>query len=94
MRDSWRLAVLRNSYPTASSRCIFKTSQHWARSGDSLRLAVEVPVGAEAEVHVPAARRRDTTAPHWAEYVRSEPGHVVYRVPHGRGEFAAKAESG
>lgn len=51
-------------------------------------------MGAEAEVHVPAARRRDTTAPHWAEYVRSEPGHVVYRVPHGRGEFAAKAESG
>ncbi|WP_351231666.1 family 78 glycoside hydrolase catalytic domain [Streptomyces sp. NPDC002133] len=71
-----------------------RASVDWARSGGgSLRLAVEVPVGAEAEVHVPAARR-DTAAPRGAEFVRSEPGHVVYRVPHGRWEFAAKAESG
>ncbi|MEV6167000.1 glycoside hydrolase family 78 protein [Streptomyces sp. NPDC051954] len=70
-----------------------RASVDWARSGGRLRLTVEVPVGAEAEVHVPAARRLDTTAPRGAEFVRSEPGHTVYRVPHGEWEFAAKAGS-
>ncbi|WP_247197679.1 alpha-L-rhamnosidase [Streptomyces sp. GESEQ-35] len=71
-----------------------RASVDWAISGDRLRLAVEVPVGAQAEVHVPAARREDTAAPGGAEFVRSESGHVVYRVPHGKWEFVAKAESG
>ncbi|MGW0827679.1 alpha-L-rhamnosidase C-terminal domain-containing protein [Streptomyces sp. NPDC002845] len=68
-----------------------RASVGWRRSGDRLRLAVEVLVGAEAEVHVPAARRQDTAAPRGAEHVRSEPGHVVYRVPHGSWEFTGKA---
>ncbi|AVH60685.1 MULTISPECIES: alpha-L-rhamnosidase C-terminal domain-containing protein [Streptomyces] len=71
-----------------------RASVDWARSGDRLRLTVEVPVGAKAEVHVPAAQRHNTAAPHGAEFVRSEPGQVVYRVPHGTWEFAAMAESG
>ncbi len=67
-----------------------RASVDWARSGGRLRLVVEVPVGAEAEVHVPAARRADTTAARGAAYVRAERSHVVYRVPHGRWEFTGR----
>ncbi|MET7619191.1 hypothetical protein [Streptomyces sp. NPDC005408] len=47
-------------------------------------------MGAEAEVHVPAARQGDVAAPPGADFARSEPGHVVYRVPHGSWEFISK----
>ncbi|NUK34474.1 family 78 glycoside hydrolase catalytic domain [Streptomyces lunaelactis] len=66
-----------------------RASVDWARTGTGLRLAVVVPVGAEAEVHVPAARQGDVGVPDGAEYVRSEPGHVIYRVAHGSWEFTA-----
>jgi alpha-L-rhamnosidase len=69
-----------------------RASVDWARSGAGLRLTVEVPVGAEAEVHVPATRRSD--APQGADFVRSEPGYVVYSVPHGNWEFTATALTG
>ncbi|MEN8652067.1 glycoside hydrolase family 78 protein [Streptomyces sp. 21So2-11] len=62
----------------------------WSRSDDRLRLHVEVPVGADAEVHVPAPSRSAATAPRGARYLRSEPGHVVYQVPHGQWDFTSR----
>ncbi|MFF2847750.1 family 78 glycoside hydrolase catalytic domain [Streptomyces sp. NPDC058001] len=62
----------------------------WSVIDGTTRMTVRVPVGATAEVHVPAAARTDVTAPKGAEQVRTEPGFVVYRVPQGRWEFAAR----
>ncbi|MFI1393574.1 family 78 glycoside hydrolase catalytic domain [Streptomyces sp. NPDC020681] len=69
-------------------------SVDWAREGRGLRLTVQVPVGAQAEVHVPAARQSDTTAPAGAAYVRTERGHVVHRVAHGSWLFRTKEATG
>ncbi len=69
-------------------------SAGWQRSGRELRLTVEVPVGSQAEVHVPAAGRSAVTAPEGAHYDRTESGHVVHRVPHGTWVFTARDVTG
>ncbi|WP_405983831.1 family 78 glycoside hydrolase catalytic domain [Streptomyces sp. NBC_00872] len=63
----------------------------WSRIGRDLRLTVRVPVGATAEVHVPAARREEVRAPGGAGYLRTEPGFVVYRAEHGEWEFVGRS---
>jgi alpha-L-rhamnosidase len=62
----------------------------WSAVDGTTRLSVGVPVGATAEVHVPAAGRSAVTSPDGAKWVRSEPGFVVYAVPHGSWEFVAR----
>ncbi|MPZ85936.1 MAG: Bacterial alpha-L-rhamnosidase [Actinophytocola sp.] len=64
----------------------------WALVGATIRLTVEVPVGATAEVHVPtapgnAASGNAVVAPRGAELVRAEPGFTVYEVSCGRWRF-------
>ncbi|GGW46968.1 family 78 glycoside hydrolase catalytic domain [Streptomyces griseoloalbus] len=63
----------------------------WSRIDGRLRLAVRVPVGATADVHVPGADRSGVTAPDGARFLRREPQFVVYRVPHGQWEFTGRA---
>ncbi|MFJ9889418.1 family 78 glycoside hydrolase catalytic domain [Streptomyces sp. NPDC091287] len=55
----------------------------WSRVDETVRLTVDVPVGATAEVHVPAATKDDAHAPEGTEFVRTEPGYVIYRAAHG-----------
>ncbi|MFF1956662.1 family 78 glycoside hydrolase catalytic domain [Streptomyces sp. NPDC058220] len=62
----------------------------WSKIGKDLRLTVRVPVGATAEIHVPAERREDVTAPAGAGYLRTEPGFVVYRAEHGAWDFVGR----
>ncbi|MET7779706.1 family 78 glycoside hydrolase catalytic domain [Streptomyces sp. NPDC005388] len=63
----------------------------WSVVDGTTRLSVGVPVGATAEVHVPAADRSAVASPAGAKWLRSEPGFVVYAVPHGSWEFVARA---
>nr|WP_308800989.1 alpha-L-rhamnosidase C-terminal domain-containing protein [Streptomyces polyasparticus] len=63
----------------------------WSRIDKEIRMAVRVPVGATAEVHVPAAARDEAEAPEGAVYVRTEPGYVVFRAPHGKWAFRGRA---
>lgn len=62
----------------------------WSRVDRVVRLSVRVPVGATAEVHVPAAARAGAEAPQGAEFVRVEPGFVVFRAPHGDWDFRGR----
>ena len=62
----------------------------WLLVGSEVRLAVEVPIGSTAEVHVPAASRAAVKARPGAVFVRTEPGFAVHRVPSGRWQFTAK----
>ncbi|AZM50416.1 hydrolase [Streptomyces sp. WAC 06738] len=62
----------------------------WSRIDRTVRLAVRVPVGSTAEVHVPSGSRGDVREPEGAEFVRTEPGFAVYRVPHGSWTFTGK----
>ncbi len=62
----------------------------WSRIDQEIRLTVRVPVGATAEVHVPAAARDKAQAPEGAAYVRTEPGFVVFRAPHGEWGFRGR----
>ncbi|MER6345070.1 alpha-L-rhamnosidase C-terminal domain-containing protein [Streptomyces sp. NPDC001595] len=61
----------------------------WSRTASGFGLDVRVPVGAVAEVHVPAAGRDEVTAPDGARYLRTEPEFVVYEVVHGRWRFTS-----
>ncbi|MFE9974361.1 family 78 glycoside hydrolase catalytic domain [Streptomyces hirsutus] len=63
----------------------------WSRIDGRLRLVVRVPVGAAAEVHVPADERSRVTVPTGARYLRTEPEFVIFQVPHGRWEFTGRA---
>lgn len=63
----------------------------WSRIDGRLRLAVRVPVGATADVHVPGDDRSRVTAPDGARFLREEPEFVVFRVPHGKWEFTGRA---
>ncbi|MFD4257899.1 alpha-L-rhamnosidase C-terminal domain-containing protein [Streptomyces sp. NPDC058534] len=63
----------------------------WSAVGGRLRLTVRVPVGAEAEVHVPVAEGVRATAPGGAEFLRSVPGFDIHRVGHGTWEFTGTA---
>ncbi len=60
----------------------------WTLVGTTVRLTVEVPVGATAEVHVPAGPGNAVTAPPEAELVRAESGFTVYEVPCGQWRFS------
>lgn len=55
----------------------------WSQTAAGFTMEVRVPVGAIAEVHVPAAGRDEVTAPDGARYLRMDDGFAVYRVPHG-----------
>ncbi|MFC9430915.1 family 78 glycoside hydrolase catalytic domain [Streptomyces sp. NPDC056987] len=68
-----------------------EASVAWSAIGTTLRLSVRVPVGATAEIHVPAATRDQVTAPAGAAYARTEPGFVVYRAGQGAWEFVRRA---
>ncbi|MFD5074100.1 family 78 glycoside hydrolase catalytic domain [Streptomyces sp. NPDC058371] len=63
----------------------------WSVVDSALRLSVRVPVGATAEVHVPARARSAVTAPDGAVFVRTAPGFIVYEAPHGSWEFVARS---
>jgi alpha-L-rhamnosidase len=65
-------------------------SAAWSVVDGTTRLSVGVPVGAAAEVHVPAADRSAVASPDGARWLRSEPGFVVYAVPHGSWDFVAR----
>ncbi|MGW0572472.1 family 78 glycoside hydrolase catalytic domain [Streptomyces tauricus] len=67
-----------------------EASTAWSVVDNSIRLSVRVPVGSTAEVHVPAPARSAVRAPGGAEYVRVEPGFVVYEVAHGGWEFVSR----
>ena len=62
----------------------------WERAGSGFRMEVEVPVGAVAEVHVPAAGPGEVTAPSGARHLRMDRGFAVYRVTHGTWGFRAR----
>lgn len=62
----------------------------WSKTGRDLRLTVRVPVGATAEIHVPAQRQEDVRAADGAEYLRTEPGFVVYRAGQGAWDFVGR----
>ncbi|MCW8375935.1 family 78 glycoside hydrolase catalytic domain [Streptomyces justiciae] len=63
----------------------------WSRLDRELRLSVRVPVGATAEVHVPARTPAQATAPKGAEFLRSDPEFAVFRVGHGTWAFTGQA---
>lgn len=64
----------------------------WADAGRAFHLDVEVPVGAEAEVHVPASGPGavHVTPAAGAGLVRTEPGYAVFTVGHGQWRFASR----
>ncbi|WP_329543703.1 glycoside hydrolase family 78 protein [Streptomyces sp. NBC_01356] len=64
----------------------------WSLVDGTTRLSVRVPVGATAEVHVPAAARSAVTAPGGAVFLRSDRGFIVYQVLHGGWEFVARGD--
>ncbi|WP_208322882.1 family 78 glycoside hydrolase catalytic domain [Mumia sp. ZJ1417] len=68
-----------------------QVTSSWQRSRHQLTLRATVPVGATAEIHVPARRRSDVTAPRGASYAGVRDGYVVYEVGSGDYEFRAKA---
>ncbi|WP_329061451.1 family 78 glycoside hydrolase catalytic domain [Streptomyces sp. NBC_01429] len=80
---SWARTSIRTVRGTASVA--------WSQIGRDLRLTVGVPVGATAEVHVPADRREQVKAPAGAEYLRTEPGFVLYRAGHGSWDFVGRS---
>lgn len=61
----------------------------WSQTAAGFTLEVRVPVGAIAEVHVPAAGRGQVTAPDGARHLRTDGGFVIYRVPHGTWRFTS-----
>ncbi|MFF4051713.1 family 78 glycoside hydrolase catalytic domain [Streptomyces chartreusis] len=61
----------------------------WSQTADGFTMEVRVPVGAIAEVHVPAAGGDEVTAPDGARHLRTEGGFAVYRVPHGTWRFTS-----
>ncbi|MEV6593088.1 glycoside hydrolase family 78 protein [Streptomyces acidicola] len=63
----------------------------WSRLDREVRLSVRVPVGSTAEVHVPGETRARVSAPEGAEFLRSDPAFVVFRVGHGKWDFTGPA---
>ncbi|MFB7088484.1 family 78 glycoside hydrolase catalytic domain [Streptomyces sp. NPDC056296] len=63
----------------------------WSRVCRQLRLTVRVPVGSEAEVHVPVAEGAHAADPDGAEFLRAVPGFRIHRVGHGTWEFSGTA---
>ncbi|WP_328766536.1 family 78 glycoside hydrolase catalytic domain [Streptomyces sp. NBC_00286] len=63
----------------------------WSRLDRELRLSVRVPVGSTAEVHVSGEARDRVAAPEGAEFLRSDPAFVVFRVGHGEWTFTGPA---
>lgn len=61
----------------------------WAQTAAGFTMDVRVPVGAVAEVHVPAAGPGEVTAPEGARHLRMDRGFAVYRVAHGTWRFTS-----
>jgi alpha-L-rhamnosidase len=69
----------------------------WRVEGETLALDVEIPVGATATVHVPAADAgrvteggRPAAEAEGVTFLREEGGAAVYRVGAGRYAFVSK----
>jgi alpha-L-rhamnosidase len=66
----------------------------WHTSDVELRLDVQVPVGSEAEIHVPTGPDAGgVTAPEGARAIRTEPGFAVYAVGHGSWRFTSRTDA-
>lgn len=66
-------------------------SVDWSGVGRDLRLTVGVPVGSDAEIHVPAGPGDTVTAPKGTTFVRTEPGFQVHRAGHGTWDFVSRS---
>jgi alpha-L-rhamnosidase len=66
----------------------------WQRAHGIFSLTVEVPVGATAEVHVPARSERDVWALPGGPVLarRMEPGYLVHTVGSGTWKFVSRSE--
>jgi alpha-L-rhamnosidase len=98
--DGWRTLVVRAGAHAGltSARYSLQTVRgraavDWSRSGRTMQLDVVVPVGSDAEVHVPAAGPADVTVAPAAGLVpvRTEPGFVVYAVGSGAWQFVSRS---
>ena len=71
-----------------------RVSSAWRRADGEFSLTVEVPVGATAEVHVPAQREQDVEASPGGlvSNRRMEPGYLVHTVGSGIWRFASRSE--
>ena len=71
-----------------------RVSSAWQRVDGIFSLTVEVPVGATAEVHVPAQRPQDVTASPGGlvQARRMEPGYLVHTVGSGTWRFDSTSE--
>ncbi|MGN9777596.1 family 78 glycoside hydrolase catalytic domain [Micromonospora sp. H33] len=71
-----------------------RVSLAWRRADGEFLLTVEVPVGATAEVHVPAERAQDVEASPGGlvSARRMEPGYLVHTVGSGTWRFVSRSE--
>ena len=69
-------------------------SSAWRRADGEFLLTVEVPVGATADVHVPAEREQDVEASPGGlvSARRMEPGYLVHTVGSGVWRFVSRSE--
>lgn len=66
-----------------------QVSTTWSRRHGRFTLRATVPVGATADVFVPARDRRDVTAPPGARFVGMADGYARFRVDSGSYAFRA-----
>lgn len=71
-----------------------RVSTAWRRNRRAFMLWATVPVGATAEVFVPARRRQYVRAPRGAEFVGMEQGYAKFRVESGRHRFRVVGRHG
>ncbi|GAA1656064.1 alpha-L-rhamnosidase [Actinoplanes couchii] len=62
----------------------------WTRDGNRLRLTVTIPPNSTAEVWLPTLGRRPAPPPPRAEWLRTEGGYAVHRVPSGTYTFTTR----
>lgn len=58
---------------------------HWTKVSGGLRLTVDVPVGSEAEVHLPGTVTSVPASPR----IRTDRGYAVHHITHGQWRFHA-----
>lgn len=99
--NGWERFVVRPDARTAVSSASLtmdtvrgRVAAAWQRVSGTFVLSVEVPVGATAEVHVPAGRERDVTASPSGSVSarRMEPGYLVHTVGAGTWRFVSRSE--